>query len=154
MPAFSLQRCVEGLRIIRTAWESQGVDTATWDDLTDRLDPTHPLWNNQFPSPGRGSDDYKDPSSGTGIRGFHSIGLKKEVVPFGSWPQDEVQQTIGVLMRLLAGHTWRSLAALMTVMGTEENEAKAFVDEVMEEYAGIDKLRVWGRCHIWTARRI
>ncbi|KAG8783415.1 hypothetical protein FRC12_019747 [Ceratobasidium sp. 428] len=154
VPFRSPPRCVEGLQLIRAAWESQGVDTATWDDLTERLDPSHPLWGNQPPSPNEEPGTSKSLSATGSVRGFYGIRLHTETVPLGSWSEGEVQQTIGVLMRMLAGYSWRSLAALMTVMGSKEDEAKSFVEEVMEEYAGIDKHRAFVKCLIWTARKI
>lgn len=142
------------MEIFRQACESQGIDLAPWEDMSARLDPSHPLWSNDrpspFPYPSAHSPKPDEPSP---IRGFHSISLSTRLIPSGPWPADETQRIIGGLSRLLSSYFWRATVPMLMMKGIEEERAQEIVDRSLEELMD-DRYRSYLKCKIWTARRI
>jgi hypothetical protein len=122
-----------------------------WEDLVTRLDPGHPLWDNQPPT-AQGFEPGKDPIVQP-IRGFHTIHLRTELVPSGTWPTDERQRRIGALAHLLIGQCWKWLLPTLMLMGKDEAQANAIVDGILEEFED-PNFRSYLKCHMWSARRI
>ncbi|KAG8742293.1 hypothetical protein FRC10_001717 [Ceratobasidium sp. 414] len=144
-PLRSAPRRAEGLRLFRDAFESQGIDLNVWDNMTTLLSPNHSLWAN--------SASNKPGHNPSPDRGFHHIVESRRLVPTGPWHTDESQMVIGGLARLLFGFTWKALLPLLLMAGKGENEAKAVVDGILEEFVD-DRFKAYLKCHMWSARKI
>ncbi|KAG8686333.1 hypothetical protein FRC11_009111, partial [Ceratobasidium sp. 423] len=124
-PLHSSPLRVRAINMIRTGLASQGVDLESWDEMSNRLSPGHPMWNNEnFDAKG------EHPRA---IRGFHNITTFTRLIPNGPWPADRDQQTLGALAKVLFRQTWKSLLPTMQMMGATQAEAQAFVDKLLEE---------------------
>ncbi|KAF8597282.1 S-adenosyl-L-methionine-dependent methyltransferase [Ceratobasidium sp. AG-I] len=145
---YSAPRRAAGVKMVRQAWEAQGVDLTPWEDMSSRLDPSHPHWDNhsasQSPKPGDGF---------IAIRGFHSVTLHTRLIPSGPWPTDQTQRMIGGLARLLSSHFYRMLLPILTTKGMEKDKAQEIVDALVEELMD-DRFKSYVKSKIWTARRI
>ncbi|QRV95920.1 methyltransferase domain protein [Ceratobasidium sp. AG-Ba] len=148
----SAPRRAEGVKLLRAAWERQGVDTMAWDDLVTRLDPGHSHWNNQPPEDTE-HQGTKPHHIGSSIRGFHSIRLRTELVPSGAWPTDPKQKMIGTLAHSLIAQCWRWLKPMLLLMGRDEAQADAMVDGILEEFED-ENFRSYLKSHMWSARKI
>lgn len=133
--------------MLRRAWESQGVDLSPWEDMPSRLNPSHPLWNNQR------STNVNKPGESTSIRGFHSINSRVVLVPSGPWPTDENQRMVGSLARLLFTNIWKGLQPLLLMGGMEPDQAQAVVEGLLDEYTN-DRVKSYVKYRMWHAKRI
>lgn len=144
----SSPRRVAGVKMFRRAWEAQGIDLTPWEDMTSRLDSSHPLWENhsasRSPKPGGACDT---------VRGFHSVALYTRLIPSGPWPADETQRTIGGLSRLLSSNFYKALLPMLMMKGMARDKAQEIVDGSLEELMD-DRFRAYVKSKIWTARRI
>ncbi|QRV85186.1 methyltransferase domain protein [Ceratobasidium sp. AG-Ba] len=142
---------VQGLRLFREALKHQGIDLSIWEDLSTRLEPTHPLWQERTVDPNAGIVELVDPSGST--RGFCSINLQTRLVPTGPWHKNEAQRVIGFLARTLLTHTWKGLVPLAMIMGAEETEVRLLVDGIIEEHMK-EETRGYIKCLRWSAQKI
>lgn len=142
--------------MFRQAWEAQGIDLSPWDDMSTRLDPSHPLWSNHHPSLFAHPDSnqiHKADDPLTPIKGFRSISLSTRLIPSGPWPTDETQRIIGGLSRLLSSYFWKALVPILMMKGMEKEKAEEIVVGSLEELMD-DQYRAYLKSKIWTARRI
>ncbi|QRV85177.1 methyltransferase domain protein [Ceratobasidium sp. AG-Ba] len=142
---------VKGVRLFREALEFQGIDLSAWEDLSTRLEPTHPLWQERTVEPDVGIVELAVPSTST--RGFGSINLRTRLVPTGPWHKNEAQRAVGFLARILLVNAWKGLVPLAMIMGVEESEVKLLVDAIIEEYMN-EETKGYIKCLRWSARKI
>ncbi|CAE7151624.1 unnamed protein product [Rhizoctonia solani] len=64
-PLHSSPTRVRAISLMRRGLASQGVDLTSWDEMSNRLDPGHPMWNN-------GDTATKDKPNSV-IQGFHNV---------------------------------------------------------------------------------
>ncbi|KAF8594782.1 hypothetical protein BDV93DRAFT_577418 [Ceratobasidium sp. AG-I] len=147
----SAPRRAAGVKMFRQAWEDQGIDLNPWEDMSSRLDPCHPLWNNHLAGQRFKFEDGQ--SSCSAVQGFHSINMQTRLIPSGPWLNDETQHIIGGLARLMHTHVWKMLFPLLLMRGMEPAEAQSIVDGSIEELLD-DRFKSYMKCKIWTARRI
>ncbi|CUA67723.1 hypothetical protein RSOLAG22IIIB_07561 [Rhizoctonia solani] len=136
---------VRALNFMRAGLASQGVDLESWDEMSSRLSPGHPMWNNE-------SLDTKNEHNSV-IRGFHNVTTYTHLIPNGPWSADRDQRTLGALAKVLFEQTWRSLLPTMQMMGATETEAQEFVDRLLEE-VGNSRHRSYAKYKLWCARKI
>ncbi|QRV81462.1 methyltransferase domain protein [Ceratobasidium sp. AG-Ba] len=148
----SAPRRAHGIRLFRSALESQAIDLTVWEDLASRLKPTHPLWSERTVDPVVGIVETPSTST-TDLRGFRTVRERIRLIPTGPWHKDEVQRHIGSLARYIFTHTWQALLPLMIMMGIPEAEAQSTVDGILEEFAD-DELRGYMKSHRWSGQKI
>ncbi|CAE6476738.1 unnamed protein product [Rhizoctonia solani] len=136
---------VQAISMMRSGLASQGVDLESWDEMSNRLSPGHPMWSNE-------NLDTKDEHQGT-IRGFHNVTTFTHLIPNGPWPADRDQRTLGALAKVLFRQTWRSLLPTMQMMGATQAEAQGFVDKLLEEVEN-PRYRSYAKYKLWCARKI
>ncbi|KAF8597284.1 S-adenosyl-L-methionine-dependent methyltransferase [Ceratobasidium sp. AG-I] len=145
---YSSPRRVAGVKMFRQAWEAQGIDLTPWEDMSSRLEPSHPLWDNHSPSQTAKLEDVPNV-----VRGFHSVTLHTRLIPSGPWPTDQTQRMIGGLARLLSSNFYTALLPMLMMKGMEQDKAQEIVDGLVEETMD-DRFRSYVKSKIWTARRI
>ena len=148
MHLHSAPRRVAGVKMFRQAWEAQGIDLTPWEDMTSRLDPSHPLWDNHSNTQSPKSED-----ASMAVRGFQSVTLYTRLIPTGPWPTDETQRIIGGLSRLLSSHFYKALLPMLMMKGMEKEKAQGIVDGSLEELMD-DRFKSYVKSKIWTAKRI
>ncbi|KAH7335873.1 S-adenosyl-L-methionine-dependent methyltransferase [Rhizoctonia solani] len=144
-PLHSSPLRVKALGLMRAGLASQGVDLESWDKMSDRLSPGHPMWNNE-------SLNTKDECN-SAARGFHNVITFAHLIPNGPWPTDRDQRTLGALAKVLFRHTWQSLVPRMQMMGATQAQAQEFVDKLLEEVDN-PKHRSYAKYKLWCARKI
>ncbi|EUC58343.1 methyltransferase domain protein [Rhizoctonia solani AG-3 Rhs1AP] len=144
-PLHSSPTRVRALGLMRAGLVSQGVDLTSWDEMSNRLSPAHPMWNNE----NLGMKDQRNSS----IRGFHNVTTYTHLIPNGPWPTDQDQRKLGALAKILFEQTWRSLLPTMQMMGATQAEAQEFVDRLLEEVAN-PRYRSYAKYKLWCARKI
>ncbi|KAG8751751.1 hypothetical protein FRC12_012273 [Ceratobasidium sp. 428] len=141
-------------KYVHDACEAEGADITAWKDMTARLEPSHPLWDNVPHSANSHSLADKEPGSMQAVRGFYGIGLHAVPVPLGAWPSDESQKVVGGLVRLWAYHHAHSALPIILSRGVSENRAKELVEKMLQELADIAAYRAYMILHMWSARKI
>ncbi|KAG9099669.1 hypothetical protein FRC06_004963 [Ceratobasidium sp. 370] len=154
VPVRSLHYITRGTELVHKACHAEGVDISAWQDMSTRLDPSHPMWRNYQPGTNTSPKPDKEPSGVQPTRGFHSIHLHSWPTPLGAWPDDEGQKILGSLTRMWACHQTRSSLPMMLMMGMEENEAIKFVEGIIQELLEVDQYKLHLICRMWTARKI
>ncbi|KAJ1300500.1 hypothetical protein OPQ81_005313 [Rhizoctonia solani] len=144
-PLHSSPLRAKAISIMRASLASQGVDLDSWDEMSHRLSPGHPLWDNE-------NLDTKNEHPGT-IRGFHNITTFTRLIPNAPWSADRDQRTLGALAKVLFQYTWRSLLPTMQMMGATQAEAQEFVDKLLEEVEN-PEYRSYAKYKLWCARKI
>lgn len=144
----SSPRRVAGINMFRQALEVQGIDLAPWEDMECRLDPSHPLWNNDSVVPPPKPEDVPNL-----VRGFRSVTLNTRLVPNGPWSTDQTQRIIGGLSRLLTTNFYKALLPMLLMKGMEREKAQEIVDGSLVELMD-DRFKSYVKSKIWTARRI
>lgn len=136
----SSPRRVEAIKLLRAVHASQGIDIDAWDDMSARLEPTHPHW-------------FSDSHSTS--HGFYDISLQTYIVPNGPWTtdQDQEQRTIGTLSKVLFENVWKMLLPMLQITGMTKSDAQAFVDRLLEE-VGDARYRSCAKYKVWCARKI
>ena len=150
-PSVQLYSCphrVAGVKMFRQAWEAQGIDLTPWEDMSSRLDPSHPLWDNHSAIQSPKLED-----SSNVVRGFRSIALHTRLIPSGPWSANQAQRVIGGLARLVSFHFYKALLPMLMMKGMEKEKAQKIVDELVEEVMD-DRFKCYLKSKIWTARRI
>ncbi|CAE6385342.1 unnamed protein product [Rhizoctonia solani] len=135
----------KAIALMRSGLTSQGIDLGSWDKMSDRLSPGHPMWGNANP------DTKKETYAA--VRGFHSVTTFTHFIPNGPWPADRDQRALGALAKILFKYTWKSLLPTMQMMGVPQPEAQAFVDKLLEEVED-PKYRSYAKYKLWCARKI
>ncbi|KAF8712367.1 Methyltransferase domain, partial [Rhizoctonia solani] len=134
----------EAIRLMRKAHTAQGIDLAAWDDMSYRLDPGHPMWENQ------NSDPKPAVSS---IRGFRTITTSTYLIPNGPWSNEETQRVIGAMGKLIFEKAWKALPPMLRMMGMNESDAAEFLARLEAEVQNPD-YRSYAKYKIWCARKI
>ncbi|KAF8592895.1 hypothetical protein BDV93DRAFT_336841 [Ceratobasidium sp. AG-I] len=147
VPLHSAPRRVAAVKMFRQAWEAQGIDLTAWEDMSSRLDPSHPLWNNHP------ATQPKQEDVSSVVRGFRSIVLHTRLIPTGPWPTDQTQRIIGGLSRLLSTNFYKALLPMLMMKGMEKDKAQEIVNGSLEELMD-DRFKSYLKSKIWTARRI
>ncbi|KAF8597280.1 S-adenosyl-L-methionine-dependent methyltransferase [Ceratobasidium sp. AG-I] len=151
VPLRSAPRRAAGIAMFRESWASQGINIAPWEDMSSRLHPNHPLWDNLIPTDALQLGQHHSMSGE--VNGFHSINEQIRLIPSGPWLADENQRIIGGLARLMFTHSWRALLPLLMMRGIDPVQAQSIVDGSLEEFMD-DRYRSYMKCKVWTARRI
>ncbi|KAG9081424.1 hypothetical protein FS749_007673, partial [Ceratobasidium sp. UAMH 11750] len=123
VPVRSVDYVVQGTRLIHEGCKAAGADIAAWQDMSARLDPSHPLWGNHQPGTSASPQSSQESSGAQSIRGFHSIHLDSQPTPLGAWPDNEGQKVLGGLTRIWGYHQARSTLPMALMIGLEESEA-------------------------------
>ncbi|QRV81382.1 methyltransferase domain protein [Ceratobasidium sp. AG-Ba] len=127
--------------------KAEGADIAAWQDMSTRLDPDHPLWENQQPVL-----DSKEPRLEIGPpRGFDSIIFHQKPIPLGTWHPDEGQKLLGNVMRSYALNDVCSSLPVTTHRVEEvlnESQPHEFIEKLIRELNDIDKYQATVMCHI------
>ncbi|KAF8750935.1 Methyltransferase domain [Rhizoctonia solani] len=144
-PLHSSPLRVKAIGLIRTSLASQGVDLNSWDEMSDRLSPGHPMWNNA-------SLDAKNENQAA-VRGFYNVTTFTHLIPNGPWSADGGQRVLGALAKVLFKQTWKSLLPTMQMMGVPQTEAEAFVEKLLEEVDD-PKYRSYAKYKLWCSRKI
>ncbi|CAE6385351.1 unnamed protein product [Rhizoctonia solani] len=144
IPLHSSPMRAEAIRLMRRAHTAQGIDLAAWDDMSYRLDPGHPMWDNQ------GSDPKSTVSA---IRGFRMITAFTHLIPNGPWSSEETQRTIGAMAKLIFEKAWKALPPMLRMMGLEESDAAAFLAGLEAEVQN-PGYRSYAKYKVWCARKI
>ncbi|QRV93505.1 methyltransferase domain protein [Ceratobasidium sp. AG-Ba] len=135
----------------------EGVDLTAWQDMSTRLDPTHPLWENELigtPSIAVSQEEGREMPH---RRGFNNISLRQELLPIGAWHPDDSKKRLGVLTHQFALHQMRSTVTpaterLRTHLG--EKQTNEFFENLIQELTHMEKYQVYGFCYMWLARKI
>ncbi|KAG8693825.1 hypothetical protein FRC08_008859 [Ceratobasidium sp. 394] len=154
VPVRSLDYVVRGTKLVHENCMAAGADITAWQDMSARLDPSHPLWGNHQPGTSASPQSGQESSGAQSIRGFHSIHLDSQPTPLGAWPDDEGQKILGGLTRVWGYHQARSTLPMALMMGLEESEATELVEGLLQEVSNIEQYKVHLICHMWTARKI
>lgn len=141
----SSPRHVEAIRLFRSALTSQGLDIAAFDELSSRLDPGHPMWENQFPV-------SLTKQTQLALRGFHTVMSHIHLVPSGPWPTDEHQRVVGGVALTLFELRCSSLLPIMQIMGYSKADAMVFVDRLLDEVRD-PRHRSYAKYKVWWARK-
>ncbi|ELU39551.1 methyltransferase domain-containing protein [Rhizoctonia solani AG-1 IA] len=134
----------EAIRLMRKAHTAQGIDLAAWDDMAYRLDPGHPMWENQ-------NLDIKTTVSS--VRGFRTITTSTYLIPNGPWSNEETQRVIGSMGKLIFEKAWKALPPMLRMMGMNESDAAEFLSRLEAEVQN-PNYRSYAKYKIWCARRI
>ncbi|KAJ1300499.1 hypothetical protein OPQ81_005312 [Rhizoctonia solani] len=134
----------EAIDLMRKAHIAQGIDLAAWDDMSCRLDPGHPMWNNN-------NIDIKNTTSP--IRGFRTITTFTYLIPNGPWPGEERERAIGAMAKLIFEKVWKALPPMLRMMGMEESVASAFLARLEAEVQD-QRFRSYAKYKLWCARKI
>ncbi|KAG8777933.1 hypothetical protein FRC12_000121 [Ceratobasidium sp. 428] len=155
VPFHSGAHMAQGIEFVLDACKAEGADTTAWQDMNARLEPSHQLWGNVKPNAlGQHPSPNKETYGTRPVRGFHSIHLHKVPVSFGAWPSDEHQKVIGGLIRLWSFHHSASLLPVIVLRGVDEDQAKRFVEKLLQEITDADKYRAHLILHMWSARKL
>lgn len=146
VPIHSSPRRVEAIQLMRKAQTAQGVDLVAYDDLSSRLDPGHPMWENQ-------PQDHTTKNDHRTVRGFHTVTTHTHHIPNAPWSTDERQRIIGGLAQVMFEQTWKALLPIMQIMGHSKEDAEAFVDRLLEEVKD-PRYRSYAKYKVWCARKI
>ncbi|KDN36575.1 hypothetical protein RSAG8_10749, partial [Rhizoctonia solani AG-8 WAC10335] len=134
----------QAVALMRKAHTAQGIDLAAWDEMTYRLGPGHPMWENNGP----------DPKSATApVRGFQTITSLTYLIPNGPWSNEESQRVIGAMAKLIFEKAWKALPPMLRIMGMDENEASVFMARLEAEVQD-PRYRSYAKYKVWCARKI
>ncbi|CAE6440237.1 unnamed protein product [Rhizoctonia solani] len=134
----------QAIAMMRNAHAAQGIDLAAWDEMAYRLDPRHPMWENNSP----------DPKSVTSpVHGFRTITTFHHLVPNGPWSSGETQRVVGAMAKLVFEKAWKALPPMLRMMGMSEDEAGAFVARLEAEVQD-PRYRSYAKYKVWCARKI
>ncbi|KAG8777932.1 hypothetical protein FRC12_000120 [Ceratobasidium sp. 428] len=154
VPLYSGAYMAQGVQYLLDACEAEGADTTAWQDMDARLEPSHQLWSNDQPNISPRSLSDKETDIAHTARGFYSIHTHKVPVCVGAWSSDESQKIVGSLVRLWAFHHATSLLPIVPLRGLDKDQAKEFIEGLMQEIADADRYRAHLILHMWSARKM
>ncbi|QRV82473.1 methyltransferase domain protein [Ceratobasidium sp. AG-Ba] len=147
---FGIKITSSSLEIMNRASLAEGVDIKVWQDMSSRLDTSHPLWENERMGAAHSLDSEKGPQA---TRGFYDITLRSEPVPLGAWHSDEAQKTLGNLMRIRALHSLQQILPAILSRGPQGAQTDRFLESLKQEIMQVERYRAFVMCRIWVARK-
>ncbi|QRV96393.1 methyltransferase domain protein [Ceratobasidium sp. AG-Ba] len=147
---FGIGVVLHSLEIMNQASLAEGVDITVWQDMSSRLDASHPLWENEWAGAAHSFENEKGPRA---TRGFYDITLHSEPVPLGAWHSDESQKTLGNLMRIRALHSLQQILLAIMSRGSQGAQTTMFLESLRQEMTEVEKYRAFMMCRMWVARK-